>query len=127
MKARLLALSLAALVVGSSATAAQPEVVPLLNVAGAPFSGVRSQQSAKNFVDGNRVDFGRSVRLYRDGQGRTRIERDLPAEVVAANPGAELTQIVITDPVSGDQIVNADFALGAAPHLFARLRLGLGL
>ena len=104
MKARLLALSLAALVVSSSAAAAQPEVVPLLSVAGAPFSGVRSQQSAKNFVDGNRIDRGGSVRLYRDGRGRTRVERDLPAEVVAANPQIDLTQIVINDAVTGERI-----------------------
>jgi hypothetical protein len=63
----------------------------LASITGAPFSGVRSQQNAKSFVDGNRIDNGGSVRLYRDSQGRTRVEP------------LNLPHIQITDPVSGNR------------------------
>ena len=104
MKLRVLALSIALGAFSSLASSAQPEPLGLNTVAGAPFSGVRSQQSARNFVDGNRIDNGRSVRLYRDSEGRTRIERDLPATAMpASNPGAQFPAVSIDDPVSGER------------------------
>ena len=103
MNLRLLAVCALALL-GSGATLAQAQVTPLMNYVGMPFSGVRTFQGGRNFVDGNRVDRGTSERLYRDGQGRTRIERDVPAQVRANNPNMEATQITINDPVSGDRI-----------------------
>jgi hypothetical protein len=75
-----------------------------MNYVGAPFSGVRTFQGGRNFADGNRVDRGTSERLYRDGQGRTRIEHDVPAQMLANNPKMEPTQVTINDPVSGDRI-----------------------
>ena len=70
-----LGLCLALGVLVSQAALAQGPLPPLASVIGAPFSGVRSQQAAKSFVDGNRIDRGGNVRLYRDGRGRTRVER----------------------------------------------------
>jgi hypothetical protein len=75
-----------------------------VGIVGEPFSGVRTVQGAKNFVDGNRIDNGTSVRLYRDGQGRTRVEREVPAVQLANHPQMEPVQITINDPVSGDRI-----------------------
>jgi len=95
MKPHALGLCIALSVFGSTAALAQAGPPALTSVVGAPFSGVRTQQAAKNFVDGNRIDRGGSVRLYRDSQGRTRVERD-------ASDGAP-AQITINDPVSGDR------------------------
>ena len=84
----------AALVIGllaSHVTLAQMAPAEFAGVTGAPFSAVRSQQSARNFADGNRIDRGHSVRLYRDSQGRTRVEHDIPVQMVK-----------IDDPVSGE-------------------------
>src|SRR5262245_35333294 len=69
MKIKLLALCAVIALAGSEAALAQAEVQPLANVIGMPFSGVRTNQGAKNFADGNRIDRGGSEHLYRDGQG----------------------------------------------------------
>lgn len=91
-----------------AAQAALPQVrqqsPSLLSIIGEPFSGVRTSQGARNFVGGNRIDRGTTERLYRDGQGRTRVERDVPAQVLANNPQMEPVQITINDPLSGDRI-----------------------
>lgn len=122
MKNQLLILAVALSALGSQAALAQAEPTALASVAGAPFSGVRSQQSARNFVDGNRIDRGGSVRLFRDGLGRTRVERETPAEVLAANPRMEPVQITINDAVSGERYVlhpqtkTAMVFKGGAPH-----------
>jgi hypothetical protein len=104
MKQNLLALSIVLSVLGSHGAFAQSAAGGLAELIGAPFSGVRSQQAARNFVDGNRVDTGRSVRLYRDSQGRTRVEPDVATQAGAANPRTRFAQIIINDPVSGDRI-----------------------
>jgi hypothetical protein len=87
----------------SQITLAQDAGGDLAGVVGAPFSAVRSQQSARAFADGNRIDNGGSARLYRDSQGRMRVERDTPAQRLAANPGMEPVQVTIIDPVSGER------------------------
>ena len=104
MNIRLLTLCAVIALAGSETAMAQAEVSPLASVIGMPFSGVRTNQGAKNFVDGNRIDRGTSEHLYRDGQGRTRVERELPAPMLANNPQMEPVQITINDPVSGDRI-----------------------
>jgi hypothetical protein len=98
-----LTLAFALSLLGSHVALAQNFDGNLAGVVGAPFSAVRSQQGARNFVDGNRIDRGGSARLYRDSQGRTRVERDTPAQVLAANPRMEPVQITIVDPVSGER------------------------
>lgn len=90
-------------VLGSQALFAQARQPALASVIGAPFSGVRSQQAAKSFVDGNRIDSGGSVRLYRDGRGRTRVEREVSPEMAARSPRLGPVEITINDPVSGDR------------------------
>ncbi len=103
MKLHSLGLCVALGVLGSQVSLAQERPPALASVIGAPFSGVRSQQAAKSFVDGNRIDSGGNVRLYRDGQGRTRVERDTSPEVAVRNPGQGPAGITINDPVTGDR------------------------
>ena len=70
-------------------------------IAGAPFSGVMNMQSATNFADGNRIVRTNTVRYFRDGQGRTRTERQaLNMQGIPALAGPIVT---ISDPVSGTQ------------------------
>jgi hypothetical protein len=84
---------------------ARPQQQPsLVSIVGEPFSGVRTYQGSRSFIGGNRIDRGTTERLYRDGQGRTRVERDVPPEVLANNPQMEPVQITINDPLSGDRI-----------------------
>jgi hypothetical protein len=64
MKLQALGLCIALSALASTVLHAQAAPPALSSVVGAPFSGVRSQQAAKNFVDGNRIDRGGSVRLY---------------------------------------------------------------
>ena len=104
MNTRLLALCTVIGLVGSQAALAQAEAPAIASFIGEPFSGVRTYQGARSFVDGNRIDRGASERLYRDGQGRTRVERELPPQVLANNPRMEPVQVTINDPVSGDRI-----------------------
>ena len=71
--------------------------------AGAPFSGVANVQSTTNFADGNRIVRTNTVRYFRDGQGRTRIERQgLSVQGIPTPLSAPM--IVIKDPVSGQHI-----------------------
>lgn len=125
MKIRLVALCAAAALAGSHAALSQAQQQPaLVSIVGEPFSGVRTWQGARNFLGGNRIDRGTSERLYRDSQGRTRVERDIPAQVLANNPRMEPVQITINDPVSGDRIELREhsktaliFRGGAAPAM----------
>lgn len=71
-------------------------------IAGAPFSGVANMQSVTTFTDGNRIVRTNSVRYFRDGQGRTRTERqglDFQGVSAAGSP-----VVVISDPVSGQRL-----------------------
>ena len=104
MNIRLLALCAVVALIASQAALAQAQAPAVLSYVGQPFSGVRTWQGGRNFVDGNRIDHGTSERLYRDGQGRTRAERVMPAPAQANNAPAEPMQVVINDPVSGDRI-----------------------
>ncbi len=105
MKLKLIALCAAIGILGTQAALAQQQQLPeLMSIVGAPFSGVRTWQGARNFVDGNRIDRGETLRLYRDSRGRTRVEREVAAEMLANRPRMEPVQITISDPVSGDRI-----------------------
>jgi hypothetical protein len=98
-----LTLAFASSLLAAQVTSAQNANGQLAGIVGAPFSAVRSQQSARAFADGNRIDNGRNARLYRDSQGRTRVESDVPAQVLAANPHLEPVLITIVDPVSSER------------------------
>ena len=104
MNIRLLALCAVVALIGSQTALAQAQAPAVLSYVGEPFSGLRTGQAGRNFVDGNRIDRGTSEQLYRDGQGRTRVERAIPAPMQANNAPAERLQVIINDPVSGDRI-----------------------
>lgn len=70
--------------------------------AGEPFSGVAQTQSTTVFADGNRIVRTNIVHYYRDGQGRTRVERAVADERAGNSPQGGV--IAIEDPVSGEQI-----------------------
>jgi hypothetical protein len=71
-------------------------------VAGAPFSGVMNMQSATNFADGNRIVRTNTVRYFRDGQGRTRTERQ-GLNIMQGSPALGGPVVTISDPVSSMQ------------------------
>ena len=71
-------------------------------IAGAPYSGVAVTQSTTLFSDGNRIVRTSSTRYYRDGQGRTRVERTVGGQDGAENPSQSNLMITITDPVGGE-------------------------
>jgi hypothetical protein len=68
-------------------------------IAGSPYSAVAVTQSTTTFSDGNRIVRTNTVRYFRDGQGRTRVERGAGGDG-AAN-GVQ-SMITITDPVGGE-------------------------
>src|ERR1044072_2511022 len=83
---------------GALAQAQQQQSAPaLVSIIGETFSGVRTWQGARNLVDGNRVERGTMERLYRDGHGRPRVEREIPTEVLANHPRMEPVQVMIND------------------------------
>ena len=71
-------------------------------IAGAPFSGVVNVQSTTNFADGNRIVRTNTARYFRDGQGRTRTERQ--GSSVQGIPMAGGPIITISDPVKEQRI-----------------------
>ena len=73
--------------------AEDPPAIP-----GSPYSAVAVTQSTTTFSDGNRIVRTNTVRYFRDGQGRTRVERGTGGD--AAN-GVQ-SMITITDPVGGE-------------------------
>jgi hypothetical protein len=103
---------------GASATvAAGPFFAPEPpTIAGEPFSAEAQAQSTTVFSDGNRIVRTNTVRFFRDTQGRTRVERQMPsgAFVTAVKAGssgatgtivpAENRTIVIEDPVANEYI-----------------------
>jgi hypothetical protein len=87
------------LVAGAAASyfAQEPPTIP-----GAPYSAVATTQSTTVFSDGTHIVRGNSVRFFRDGQGRTRIERGVAADGQVL-PGESNPTITINDPVSGQR------------------------
>jgi len=69
--------------------------------AGEPFSAVAQTESTTLFCDGNRIVRTNTVHYYRDGQGRTRVER---AARVVGPAAADSTVITISDPVAGERV-----------------------
>jgi hypothetical protein len=68
-------------------------------ISGAPYSAVAVTQSTTTFSDGNRIVRTNTVRYFRDGQGRTRVERPVGGEGGAGSQSNVM--ITVTDPVSG--------------------------
>jgi len=70
---------------------------------GQPYSAVAEIRSTTVFADGNRIVRNNSVRFFRDGHGRTRVERDL---VVADASGPQpSTSVTINDPAKSERVV----------------------
>lgn len=73
-------------------------------VQGAPYSGEEIQEQQQTLIDGthiNRTHMGRM--MYRDSQGRTRVERPMVPMMVASNGGQAPQIVEIMDPVQGVQ------------------------
>jgi len=71
---------------------------PVSDVVNAPYSAVGDTESVTRFADGNRIVQTTSVRYYRDGRGRTRIERPIPGVATA-------TTVMINDMVNGEHTI----------------------
>src|ERR1700733_10085462 len=73
--------------------------------AGAPYSAQVVTASTTAFSDGNQIVRSKTVRCYRDSQGRTRVERPTGgfAQTDSGTGGDVL--ITINDPVGGQHIV----------------------
>ena len=71
-------------------------------VTNAPFSGVVDVQSVTTFSDGNRIVRTNSIRYFRDGQGRTRTERQGWNSQDSSSAGGPT--VVICDPVGGQRL-----------------------
>ncbi len=70
-------------------------------ISGAPYSAMAVTQSTTTFSDGNHIVRSGTTRYYRDGQGRTRVERVLGTDGVETASQSNL-MITITDPVGGE-------------------------
>lgn len=70
-------------------------------ITGQPYSATTESESVQTLADGTHVDRKMSTtRTYRDSQGRTRLERYMPANL--AKPEEKtLLSVVIRDPVAG--------------------------
>jgi hypothetical protein len=69
-------------------------------VTGAPYSGVQSTQSQQTLADGNQIARQEESKVYRDTQGRVRIEHSMHRSL-SANGQTPRTVITIFDPVAG--------------------------
>jgi hypothetical protein len=70
-------------------------------ISGAPYSAVAVTTSTTTFSDGNRIVRTGTTRYFRDGQGRTRVERVMGMEGTA-NASQSNVIIQIIDPVGGE-------------------------
>ena len=66
-------------------------------VTGAPYSGVRTTVTQQTLSNGNVISRQEQAQIYRDSQGRVRIEQTLTNTVT----GKTRTTVTITDPVAG--------------------------
>jgi hypothetical protein len=73
--------------------------------AGAPYSAEVVTASTTVFSDGNQIVRSKTVRCYRDSQGRTRVERTTGGFAQTASGTDGVILITINDPVSGQRIV----------------------
>jgi hypothetical protein len=74
-------------------------------VTGAPYSGVQNTQVQQDLAGGNEISRQNQSKVWRDGQGRVRIERS------TTNPSTNVTRtfVSIFDPVAGfSYMLNAD-------------------
>ncbi|MDQ6677441.1 MAG: hypothetical protein M3Z09_09110 [Acidobacteriota bacterium] len=73
------------------------ESLPGKTVTGAPYSAEEKTTITQTLADGNRIVNTTSAKIYRDQQGRTRVERTLPVPGIVSDRS---TTVVIHDPVA---------------------------
>ena len=108
--------TLAALLVAAAALPAQGRFAGGFGretrVTGAPYSGVRTTLVQQSLSNGNQIARQEQAKVYRDSQGRVRIEQT-PTN---AATGQTRTSITITDPVAG-----AEYLLNPQAKTYARM------
>jgi hypothetical protein len=72
---------------------------------GAPYSAEVVTASTTVFSDGNQIVRSKTLRCYRDSQGRTRVERTTGGFAQTSSGTEGVMLITINDPVSGQRIV----------------------
>ncbi len=72
-------------------------------VTGAPYSGTETISTVQTLANGNTITHKNVTQVYRDSQGRTRTETTITPP--AGSGRSPFTEIVITDPVSGNRYV----------------------
>src|SRR5579883_1100324 len=70
-------------------------------VTGAPYSGTETVTTVQTLANGNTITHQNSIQVYRDSQGRTRIERTITPPPDSGR--SAFTEIEISDPVSGNR------------------------
>lgn len=76
-------------------------------VTGSPFSAQSSTETVQTLADGNRIDRTNTGMMYRDSQGRTRVEENFKHFGPMPASGNAGPMVFINDPVSGmDYILN---------------------
>jgi len=81
---------------------AQEEVPEINAVVGVPFSAVGIQESVRVTSDGNRFIRKITTYHYRDAQGRTRFERDIPVQVSVTKSATQRAIVTINNKVTGE-------------------------
>jgi hypothetical protein len=67
---------------------------------GAPYSAEETNTTTQTLFDGNRIVNTSTTKVYRDSQGRTRVERTL-GNIGAVPAGQPSVSVTINDPVAG--------------------------
>ncbi len=75
--------------------------VPGAVVVGKPYSAQSVTESTQMLVDGNRISQRNEARVFRDGEGRTRLEQTLRGIAPWATAREPVELITINDPVAG--------------------------
>ena len=81
---------------------AQEEVPEINAVVGLPYSGVGIQENVRVTSDGNRFIHKITTYYYRDAQGRTRFERDIPVQVSVTKSATQRSIVTINNKVTGE-------------------------
>jgi hypothetical protein len=74
-------------------------------VTGAPFSAVAVSETTQTLADGNHIAQKSQTNLFRDSQGRFRRETTLPAIGPLATSGQSKSFVLISDPVTNQNLV----------------------
>jgi hypothetical protein len=74
-------------------------------VKGAPYSADTSTEHVQTLPDGNRIVASSAAKVYRDSQGRTRIDQTASPAGAWVPEGAQSPTTSIDDPVAGEHIM----------------------